>query len=287
MERYRIALRPDREALRPDRNYPAYQHADRPQTRSIYGNTGIYNMGNTCYMNSAVQALSHIYPLISYFFTKENEIIQILKMNANKILMTNEKFKLGSATIIPEQLKQKISHADYHPDMLTDIEVNIVLNSTLTYQFISLLKFMWNQNCVVIPTRFIKIFAETRNKFFANHEQHDAEEAYSCILQQMQEELSEKKIVQFTAPSESIVLFIHFKNDIINRIKTAPTTDEKNKLMTQYFDKKREMPVESLYMIAFREMKKYYDSSYSKITELFVGFLHSSITCPDPGVSIF
>jgi len=40
------------------------------------------------------------------------------------------------------------------------------------------------------------------------------------------------------------------------RIKNAPNISEKNQLMTQYFDKKREMPIESLYMVAFREMKK-------------------------------
>jgi len=42
------------------------------------------------------------------------------------------------------------------------------------------------------------------------------------------------------------------------------------------------MPDESITIEAYREMKKYYDSAYSKITEIFSGFLHSSISCSDP-----
>lgn len=39
------------------------------------GVTGIYNMGNTCYMNSAIQCLSNVRPLTEYFLDgrhKEN-----------------------------------------------------------------------------------------------------------------------------------------------------------------------------------------------------------------------
>jgi len=41
------------------------------------------------------------------------------------------------------------------------------------------------------------------------------------------------------------------------------------------------MPDENLIIEAFREMKTYYGNSYNRITELFSGFLHSSIKCPD------
>jgi ubiquitin C-terminal hydrolase len=39
------------------------------------------------------------------------------------------------------------------------------------------------------------------------------------------------------------------------------------------------MPTESLIVEAFREMKKYYGTSYSRITEIYSGFLHSSTKC--------
>jgi ubiquitin carboxyl-terminal hydrolase 8 len=55
---------------------------------------------------------------------------------------------------------------------------------------------------------------------------------------------------------------------------------EKQILYESYQEKKKSMPAESLIIEAFQQMKKYYGSSYSKITEIFTGFYHSSIKCP-------
>ena len=40
--------------------------------RSDIGNWGFKNMGNTCYVNSTIQSIMHIYPLIEYLIDSKN-----------------------------------------------------------------------------------------------------------------------------------------------------------------------------------------------------------------------
>lgn len=252
------------------------------QPNKIYGLTGIVNTGNTCYMNSAIQALSHNYPLTSYLFHNKEKIYEILKTNARKILKDTHNFKLDNPhTIVSMELRRKIHDENYHPNMLTKEEEIIVYNHTITVQLIRLLENMWAKNCTIIPTSFRKIFSEARNKFFFGYEQHDAEEAYSCILQKMQEELAENKNVKFKTTRLTVQDFLQYKNEITQKIQQAKTTEEKLELLELYKKKKREMPEECLMVEAFREMKKYYGTAYSRVTEIFSGFLHSSINCPE------
>ena len=254
----------------------------RTKTVVIHGLTGIVNTMNTCYMNSAIQCLSHTYPITTYFFTKKDEIIQILKTNARNIFKDVPMFKLECANSpITLELRQKIQNPAYQPAMLTPDEEVLILNSTMTFKLIVLLENMWKRNCTVLPTSFRKIFSEARNKFFFGNEQHDAEEAYSCILQKIQEELAEKKNVKFKTTKTSVQDFLEFKNKITGQLQATIDLDTRSQLLEVYKAKKREMPAESLTIEAFREMKNYYGSSYSRITEIFSGFLHSSTTCPE------
>ena len=254
---------------------------EKPKKNGIYGLTGIVNTTNTCYMNSAIQAFSHNYPLTSYLFNEKEKILDILKKNARKIFKDVEAFKLDSNSIIPMELREKIQNPNYNPSMLTIEECDIVFNNTITAQLIKLLENMWAKNCVVVPTSFRRVFSDARDKFFYGYEQHDAEEAYSCVLQKMQEELAEEKNVKIKTTQQSVQEFLQFKNEISNKIKNASSTENKKILLDMYKQMKKKMPVESLMVEAFREMSKYYSTSYSRITEIFSGFLHSSISCPN------
>ena len=257
--------------------------------QGFYGNSGIVNVGNTCYMNAAIQTISHTCYLRDYLLTEERNIIPILLNNAKKILTDTKIFYLNESRAVfatgscINSLNQKINDPDYTPSMLTLDEKTIILNNTMTYQTLRLLKGLWRSNCIVNPTSFRRIFAEVRNKFFYGDDQHDAEEAYSCIIQKMQEELGVKiPNVMFRSHNQSVGDLLEFKGRIQKQIKSSNSDREKEILLNSYIERKKSMPIETLIIEGYRQMKKYYEESYSKITEIFTGFYHSSIKCPDP-----
>jgi ubiquitin C-terminal hydrolase len=258
---------------------------DQPVPKIIYGNTGIINTGATCYMNSSIQAFSHLNPLTRYFFNNTDAIIETLKSNANKIFKDDPAFSLETTSIIvPDELKKKIHNPNYNKSMLTESEADLVLNHTMTFHLIKLLRAMWTRNCIVSPTSFRNIFTKARNKFFHDRfEQHDAEEAYSCILQKVQEELAETKNVNFKTTNPSINEFHQIQNKYVDLMKNESDPLKKKQFYDEFLEIKKKMPNESVILESFREMKKYYGSAFCKITDLFSGFFHSNITCPDCG----
>ena len=138
-------------------------------------------------------------------------------------------------------------------------------------------------NSVINPITFKNIFSRVRNKFFFGNEQHDAEEAFSCILQQMQDELSEQRNVNLTTHNQNVKAFIDIKNNIMTNIDTSNDPSQKEKMLMTYKDLTKHMWKEKMISDAYDEISKFYRKSCFIIAELFTGFHHSVIRCPEIG----
>lgn len=257
----------DAEPQNPDSNL------DGNKSKTIYGNSGIINVGNTCYMNATIQTISHTYYLRRYLLEHEEELIILLLTNAKKIVP-----EMINLINFPG-LKEKIEASTYDKNLLSTEEQTVILNSTMTYQMIKILKGLWSDNCVVNPVSFRRVFVEFRKKFFFGHAQHDSQEAYTCIIQKMDEELGVKTNIIFRSNNKSMETLLNFKTLIQKKMDMATSQEAKQSYLDEYFKKKEEMPIEAIILESYKERKKILEPSYSKISDIFIGFEHTEVIC--------
>ena len=255
-------------------------HKKNTKKEKVHGNSGLTNTGNTCYMNAALQCISHTYLFRHPLFTNFDKIIVDLLKNAPKIYK--------NSNVLSNSLREKVLNENYDYQYLTDDEKTFLLNGTMTFQVAKLLRGMWSRNCTVNPISFRKIFTENY-EMFHNREQQDSEEAYTCIIQKIQEEMGTEKKINFktTNPRVDELLKIRYKTieminnvDNIDSLSDEEKLEEKKKINNKFKEIKKKMPIESMIIESYREMGKYLGKNYSRVTEIFYSFTVSTIRCP-------
>jgi ubiquitin carboxyl-terminal hydrolase 8 len=221
----------------------------------LAGNTGLMNMGNTCFLNSALQNISHIIPLKEYFLHKK--FVDDIEKEFNKIF--------AEKNIVPtvEILREARDH-------------------TLAYQTFQILDGMWKGLKIIRPRSFLAVLAK-KAPIFGDGKQHDSQEVLQCILDSLHMELGRKVEPKFVDMERPVIEFVKVRNQCLEIIENANTPMEmKMATMEQYVKYKVDHREASVIYQSYKFWKKYIKHNrYSIITDLFDGIVHSAVTCPN------
>jgi ubiquitin carboxyl-terminal hydrolase 8 len=130
------------------------------------GLIGLKNRGNTCYLNTSIQCLSHLKHLSEYF------------LNNSYILDLNNRFN---------ELKGK----------------NLI-SIKITREYAKLITELWTNNVSINPVTFHEII-QNHNEQFSGFEQQDSQEILSFILDNLHEGLKYNVDIKYSGSIENYV----------------------------------------------------------------------------------
>lgn len=227
--------------------------------------SGLRNIGNTCYMNSALQCISATYPFVA----------NILKKRFSKDLVCST-----INTVAYEERKKRKLSKDSEVEIYVD-QIRDKYKSSMTYNLFKLLRGMWEQNQEITPRGF-KETVETINPDFQGYRQHDSQEFLSFVLDRIHEELKTDANVSFNKISDEIVAYDSKKKEFSELINSETITAlDKEVIKHQYKEFKQKYVKESAVYNSYIYLQKYLSKNNSIISDLFTGLFYSETICSE------
>jgi ubiquitin C-terminal hydrolase len=225
------------------------------------GLSGLKNLGNTCYMNAALQALCATH-LSSY-------------MRCNYF---NDRLEHNMTIELMNDIKKK-----QNPDDAINIRRSSIdkkINNSLTYQLARLFRYMYNKNCIISP-KTVKTIVGNINSEFEGYGQNDSQELINCVLDTIHEQTKTEVDVKFDIPDnfkEYFKLRKYCKDILKNNDATDFEKEEASKMYKEYKNKNEDMLVT---VDAYLKWKKAISNNHSIITDLFTGMFCSVVECKE------
>lgn len=224
------------------------------------GLSAFTNLGNTCYMNSALQCLAHT-PMFSAYFTTKSFMESITENQLEELAKEYHDDKDPNKTIIIQRCV-----------------LNNKIQETLSYQFYRILNRFWRKNCVVVPRSFKKTI-EKLNDEFIGYNQNDSHEVINLILDKVNEETSIEATAYFRDISQQVSDLNVLRQNCYNIIDdVTKTPEEQNEAKILYKSTIQKNLQNSTILSSFAYWKNHLTRK-SIISDLFTGLFCSFTKC--------
>ena len=229
------------------------------------GLTGFVNVGNTCYMNSALQCLMATDILVTYLRGHDGghgEYKNDLK-DALIRLLASEYKKTHEGEDVIVRMK----------------EVKEKFKQTLTYALRNLCVVYWGANCKIKPKLFKSRLSDMKSTF-AGASQNDSQECLSFILDQMHEETKTDVVVELKNIPNGVSEYKEIMDYYAKLSSNKHMTDsEKDKIKMELSILKQDHLKEDAFLNGVTYWQKYLKKNHSVIVDIFTGLYFSQITC--------
>jgi ubiquitin carboxyl-terminal hydrolase 8 len=242
----------------------SYNPQDKIEVRGL---SGLNNIGNTCYMNSALQCLSASDMFTGYLIKKY--FVGDLKENIVQNL----------ADITRKKKRQQ------GEDIKDDDDVSVYLKeikkhyySSMTYNTYKLFKALWKSNSCITPKSFKQNLGE-HCKSFRNFSQQDSQEFINFVLDKIHEEIKCEVYLKYKNVPEDIIEYITQRKDFCKKIqdeKNPGLLEAKIKILETFVNEHQR---EETIFKSLEYWDGYIKKNHSPIIDIFSGLFMSEVNC--------